>query len=71
MAMSLLERIRRLGSPEASERGAEGDVIERSPESVRSRLRAVVQRRRQAAEDEGGSIMAGRRRAWREAEEGR
>lgn len=48
----LLDRIRRLISPEQAERGAEDDVIERAPEGVRGRLREVIQRRRQAHEAE-------------------
>ncbi len=46
--MMLLETIRRLLSPEASERGAEDDVIARAPEGIRDRLRSEVQRIREA-----------------------
>lgn len=69
----LMERIRRLVSPSAAERGAEDDVIDRAPEGVRSRLREVVQRRRESAKtdrmEEGGTAQT-RRRAAREAIEG-
>lgn len=49
---TLLERVERLLSPRAAERGAEDDVIERAPEGVRSRLREEVQRRRKARAQE-------------------
>lgn len=46
---TLLDLIRRLVSPEAAEKGAEDDIIARSPENVRERLRWEIQRRREAA----------------------
>lgn len=46
---SLVDRIQRLLSPEAAQRGAEDDVIARAPEGVRRRLAEEIQRRRQAA----------------------
>ncbi len=68
----LIERIRRLVSPERAERGAEDDVIARAPEGTRRRLQALVQRRRQVEEERTfGNIRRERSRALREAEEGR
>lgn len=68
---SIVERIKRLISPEAAEKGAEDDVIERAPESVKSRLKNLVQRRRQAAEAEKVTGVArGRADAMADAERG-
>lgn len=44
---NLIEKIRRLISPDASERGAEDDIIARAPENVRERLRREMQRLRE------------------------
>lgn len=55
----ILDRLKRLFSTDAAERGAEDDIIERAPEGVRARLQDSIQRQRIAREEEERIRRAG------------